>query len=67
MSEQTPAAPRRVSPVMAVVGLVAVLVAVWGLLGGPSLGDLDIARWIAVAIAVGIGVTLILTGSRSRR
>ncbi|MBE7162134.1 MAG: hypothetical protein INR72_12880 [Williamsia herbipolensis] len=51
-----------------VVGVIAFVVAVWGLLGAPSLEEVSVLPWIAVGIAGVVGVGLIVGGSlRSRR
>ncbi|GAA1895746.1 hypothetical protein [Williamsia serinedens] len=51
-----------------VVGVIAFVVAVWGLLGAPSLEEVSVLPWIAVGVAGVVGVGLIVGGSlRSRR
>lgn len=51
-----------------VVGVIAFVVAVWGLLGAPSLEDVSVLPWIAIGVAGVVGVSLIVGGGlRSRR
>ncbi|WP_299575494.1 hypothetical protein [uncultured Williamsia sp.] len=51
-----------------VVGVIAFVVAVWGLLGAPSLDDVSVLPWIAVGVAGAVGVSLIVGGGiRSRK
>ena len=51
-----------------VVGVIALVVAVWGLLGAPTLEEVPVLPWIAVGVAGVVGVGLIVGGSlRSRR
>lgn len=51
-----------------VVGVIAFVVAVWGLLGAPSLEEVSVLPWIAVGVAGAVGLGLIVGGSlRSRR
>jgi hypothetical protein len=57
-----------VDPGQVVVGVIAFVVAVWGLLGAPSLEDVSLLPWIAIAIAGVVGVGLVVGGGfRSRR
>ncbi|MFW0784374.1 hypothetical protein AAFP35_07600 [Gordonia sp. CPCC 206044] len=68
MSEQQIDAERRHrAPGLTVLGLVALVVAAWGLLGGPDLPDAADLGWIAVGTGLLIGLILILTGARSSR
>lgn len=51
-----------------VVGVIAFVVAVWGLFGAPSLDDVSVLPWIAVGVAGAVGVSLIVGGGiRSRK
>lgn len=51
-----------------VVGVIAFVVAVWGLLGAPSLEDVSVLPWIAIGVAGVVGLSLIVGGGlRSRR
>ncbi|GGF32141.1 hypothetical protein [Williamsia phyllosphaerae] len=57
----------RFSPTQAVVGVVGLAVAVWGLTGAPDIADSGAVRWGVVGIAVLIGVVLIVVGGLSGR
>ena len=57
----------RFSPTQAVVGVVGLAVAVWGLVGAPDIADSGAVRWGVVGIAVLIGVVLIVVGGLSGR
>ena len=51
-----------------VVGVIAFLVAIWGLLGAPSLENVSVLPWIAVGAAGALGVALVVGGGiRSRK
>ena len=51
-----------------VVGVIALVVAVWGLLGAPSLENVSVLPWVAIGVAGVVGVSLIVGGGlRSRR
>lgn len=60
-------APRHRAPGLVILGLAGLLVAGWGLAGGPDLPDATNLGWIAVATGLIIGLILILTGARSSR
>ncbi|MGX7695607.1 hypothetical protein [Gordonia polyisoprenivorans] len=60
-------APQRRAPVVALIGLAALLVAGWGLADGPTLPDPATIGWALVGIAVAVGALLIATGARSAR
>ncbi|MGZ8179233.1 hypothetical protein ACXVUM_14995 [Williamsia sp. SKLECPSW1] len=65
MAEEKTRGP--VDIVQVIVGLVALAIAVWGLLGGPSTGDLTVFPWIGVGVAGAVGVGLVIAGGlRSR-
>ncbi|MEJ9078914.1 hypothetical protein WKY82_10870 [Gordonia malaquae] len=59
-------AERRRSPGLAVLGILALMVAGWGLLGGPSLGDTRALPWAVLAVGVVIGLGLVASGMRRR-
>ena len=56
----------RRSPGLALLGLAALAVAGWGLVGGPDLPDLAALGWVAIAVGLAVGLALIVTGARSR-
>ena len=53
------------SPTLALSGIGALLVAVWGLLGGPDITNSATALWSALVVAVLVGLALIFSGGRS--
>ncbi|WAC54742.1 hypothetical protein [Gordonia sp. SL306] len=55
------------APGLAILGLAALLVAGWGLAGGPDLPSAADLGWLAVGLGLVIGLILILTGARSSR
>ncbi|AVM00010.1 hypothetical protein C6V83_06735 [Gordonia iterans] len=54
----------RRAPVLAVVGVLALAVAGWGLTGGPDLPDLELLPWILIGVGTLAGVILIASGFR---
>ncbi|MEE3848874.1 hypothetical protein VZC37_00915 [Gordonia sp. LSe1-13] len=58
---------RHRSPGLVLLGIAALLVAGWGLAGGPDLPPAADLGWIAVAGGLVIGLILIVTGTRSSR
>lgn len=56
----------RFSPTLALAGLGAALVAIWGLLGGPDITGSGSAGWIILAVTVAVGLALIFSGGRSK-
>ena len=65
MTDQTTTdATQRRSPFLAIAGILALLVAGWGLFGGPELPDLNVLPWILVAAGVAAGIALIASGFR---
>ncbi|MDY6807686.1 hypothetical protein GIY30_17065 [Gordonia sp. HNM0687] len=58
---------RHRSPGLILLGIAALLVAGWGLAGGPDLPPAGDLGWIAVAVGLAIGLLLIVTGARSSR
>ncbi|WP_020108737.1 hypothetical protein [Nocardia sp. 348MFTsu5.1] len=52
------------SPTLALSGIGALLVAVWGLLGGPDITNSATALWSALVVAVLVGLVLIFSGGR---
>ena len=55
----------RFAPFQAVIGLAGLLVALWAIAGGPELSGSDSTMWIALAVAVGVGLILIFSGGRA--
>ncbi|MGC4934159.1 hypothetical protein ACLQ3C_10800 [Gordonia sp. DT30] len=58
---------RRRAPAVALTGVVALVIAGWGLADGPRVPDPATIGWLVVAVAVAIGALLIVTGARSAR
>ncbi|MFT4124743.1 MAG: hypothetical protein QM662_00725 [Gordonia sp. (in: high G+C Gram-positive bacteria)] len=58
---------RRRSPALAVLGIVALAIAGWGLADGPALPDIQVLIWLAVGAALVAGVTLVIAGARAGR
>ncbi|GAB88091.1 hypothetical protein, partial [Gordonia rhizosphera] len=58
---------RHRSPGLIILGIVALVLAGWGIAGNPDLPDAADLGWIAVAVGLLIGLVLILTGARSSR
>ncbi|MGV9710554.1 hypothetical protein ACWDTI_07810 [Gordonia sp. NPDC003424] len=58
---------RHRAPGLVLLGVAALLVAGWGIAGGPDLPDAASLGWIAVAAGLSIGLILIVTGARSSR
>ncbi|PYE14619.1 hypothetical protein DFR67_11280 [Williamsia limnetica] len=56
----------RFSPTLALVGIGAALVAVWGLLGAPDLNGSAAGPWIILGITVVVGLALIFSGGRGK-
>ncbi|HEY9312774.1 hypothetical protein [Williamsia sp.] len=52
------------SPTLALSGIAALLVAVWGLVGSPDITNSGTALWSALAVAVLVGLALIFSGGR---
>ncbi|GAA2051062.1 hypothetical protein [Williamsia deligens] len=51
-----------------IVGLIALAVSAWGLIGAPSLHDSTVAVWVGVAVAAAVGLALVVGGGvRARR
>jgi purine-cytosine permease-like protein len=57
----------RIAPLQALLGIGGLLVALWALMGGPELSGSDSAMWIALAVAVGVGLILIFSGGRDKK
>ncbi len=55
----------RRAPHLILIGLVALVVAGWGLGGSPTLPDIANLVWVVVAVAVVVGLSLIFVGARS--
>ncbi len=55
------------SPKLALAGIGAALVAIWGLLGGPDIPSSGSMRWIVLGVTVAIGIALIFSGGRGKR
>ncbi|MFT4088096.1 MAG: hypothetical protein QM658_13295 [Gordonia sp. (in: high G+C Gram-positive bacteria)] len=54
----------RRSPVLAVLGVLALGVAGWGLAGGPALPDLNAVPWLLVTLGLLAGLALVISGFR---
>jgi peptidoglycan/LPS O-acetylase OafA/YrhL len=52
------------SPTLALSGIAALLVAVWGLIGSPDITNSGTALWSALAVAVLVGLALIFSGGQ---
>ena len=57
----------RFAPFQAVTGIAGLLVALWAIAGGPELNGSDSTMWIALAVAVGVGLILIFSGGREKK
>ena len=55
------------APFQAVTGIAGLLVALWAIAGGPELNGSDSTMWIALAVAVGVGLILIFSGGRDKK
>ena len=55
------------SPFLAVLGLLSLVVAGWGLVGGPMLGDTHLIPWVLLAVGLAVGVGLVASGVRRQR
>ncbi|WP_132993964.1 hypothetical protein [Gordonia zhaorongruii] len=73
MTDQTPHATdssacpeQHRSPLLAVFGVLALIVAGWGFAGGPDLGDAHAAPWAILIVGVVAGVGLVVSGIRRR-
>lgn len=62
----TEAPEGRRNPLLAVLGVLALLVAGWGLTGGPDLTDSNAIPWTILVIGLVIGVGLVASGIRRR-
>lgn len=58
---------RNFSPTLALTGLGAALIAIWGLLGGPDITGSGSVQWIVLGITVAVGLALIFSGGRGKR
>lgn len=57
----------RRTPLLAVLGVIALGVAAWGLTGGPEIPSLNpLLPWILIGVGVVAGVVLIASGFRRR-
>lgn len=54
------------SPTLALAGIGAALVAIWGLLGGPDITGSGSAGWIILGVTVVVGLALIFSGGRGQ-
>ena len=52
------------SPALALGGIGALLLGIWGLLGGPDITNSGTALWSTLAVAVAVGFALIFSGGR---
>ena len=52
------------SPTLALSGIGALLVAIWGLLGGPDITNSGTALWSTLVVAIFVGLALIFSGAR---
>ncbi|GAA4674445.1 hypothetical protein [Gordonia humi] len=64
-STETTAEGRR-SPFLAVLGVLALLVAGWGLADGPDISSTSAVPWTILVIGVVIGVGLVASGIHRR-
>lgn len=54
------------SPTLALTGVGAALIAIWGLLGGPDITGSGSTGWIILGVSVAIGLALIFSGGRGK-
>ncbi|MGO3325998.1 hypothetical protein [Gordonia sp. (in: high G+C Gram-positive bacteria)] len=68
MTEQqiTEAPEGRRNPFLAVLGVLALVVAAWGLAGGPNITDSGAVPWTILVIGLVVGVGLVASGIRRR-
>ncbi|GEE01921.1 hypothetical protein nbrc107696_23670 [Gordonia spumicola] len=67
MTEQSATdTPLRRSPGLAVMGVLALLVAGWGLADGPSIDQTHTLPWALLAVGVIVGLGLVASGFRRR-
>ena len=66
MSEQEPAGGDHRNPFLAVLGVLGLLVAGWGLADGPDLGDGAALGWTILVVGLLIGLGLVVSGIRRR-
>lgn len=52
------------SPLLVVLGVLAIAVGAWGLSGGPDLPDVNLLPWILLGVGALAGVVLIASGFR---
>lgn len=57
----------RRSPALAISGVIAIMVAGWGLTGGVDVPTLSLVPWILIVAGALIGVVLIASGFRGSR
>ncbi|MFZ2512271.1 MAG: hypothetical protein WAW85_14420 [Gordonia sp. (in: high G+C Gram-positive bacteria)] len=58
--------PRR-SPALVIAGVIAIMVAAWGLTGGVSVPALSLLPWILIVAGTLAGIVLIASGFRRSR
>ncbi|MFM9377871.1 hypothetical protein [Gordonia sp. VNK21] len=64
MSEPVDENPARRSPALVVSGVLALLLAGWGLSGGPDIPNVNVVPWILVGLGLLVGVVLVISGFR---
>ncbi|MGU3292128.1 hypothetical protein [Williamsia sp. M5A3_1d] len=58
---------RSLRPAQALVGVVGLAIAVWGLVGSPEFTDIAVLGWAGVGVAVVLGAVLIIVGGVNGR
>ncbi|WOC11256.1 hypothetical protein [Gordonia sp. MP11Mi] len=65
--QQTTEAPEgRRNPFLAVLGVLALLVAGWGLAGGPDVTNSGTIPWTILVVGLVVGLGLVMSGIRRR-
>ena len=54
------------NPFLAVIGVLALMIAGWGLAGGPDITDSGAIPWTILVIGLVVGVGLVASGIRRR-
>lgn len=68
MTEQqiTEAPEGRRNPFLAVLGVLALMIACWGLAGGPNITDSGAVPWTILVVGLVVGIGLVASGIRRR-
>lgn len=56
----------RRNPFLAVLGVIALAVAAWGLSGGPDITETSAIPWTILAVGLIVGIGLVMSGIRRR-